>query len=105
MENDESIDSLLLKINNQLSIFEKEELKSQLIFYINHLLLNDFNKLVWLLYKVDVNEEKLKMLIQESPQTDAAILISELLIQRQQEKIISKQNFKPTNDIAEEEKW
>ncbi len=105
MEDNDQIDELFLTLSKESSVFQRQELREQLIFYINHLLLNDFNKLFSILYKVDVNEEKLKLLLEQNPQTDAAILISDLLIQRQHEKIISKQNSKPTNDIAEEDKW
>ena len=104
-EDNSSIDSTLMRLNTTLSVFEKEELKEQLKVYINYLLLNDFNKLVQLLYLVDVNEQKLKQLIQENPQTDAAVLITDLLIQRQEEKIRTKETFKSNNDIAEEDKW
>jgi hypothetical protein len=68
-------------------------------------LLHDFNKLVQILYKIDVNEQRLKELLQANPQTDAAVIIADLLIQRQQEKIKTKEVFNSTNDIAEEDKW
>ena len=101
----QNIDHLLLQMNQQLSTLEKLKLREQLIFYINHLVLNDFNKLVQILYSVDVSEQKLKTLLQEKPQTDAAELIADLLIERQQQKIATKKSSKPNNDIAEDEKW
>lgn len=104
MEANEHIERLL-NLNNQLTALQKAEMKERLIFYVNHLLLHDFNKLVQILYRVDVDEKKLKTLLQENKGTDAAVIIANLLLQRQEEKIKAKQEFKPGDDIPEEEKW
>lgn len=104
MEDNQHIEELL-RLNHQLSSLEQVEMKEQLIVYINYLLLHDFNKLVQILYRVDVDEKKLKVLLQENKETDAAIIIADLLLQRQEEKIKTKQEFKPGDDIPEEEKW
>ena len=101
----QDIDHLLLQLNNQLSLLEKQKLKEQLVFFINYLLLNDFNRLVHALYRVDVNEEKLKTILRDNPQTDSAEIIADLLIQRQQQKIETKQSLKKDTDIAEEDIW
>ena len=95
----------LLNLNKQLDVFQKQELKEQLISIVNSLLLHDFNKLVQILYRVDVREQKLKELLQKNPQTDAAIIIADLLIERQEEKIKTKQSFKTDDHITDEEKW
>lgn len=101
----ESIDELLIMLNDHTIAFQKQEMKMQLIDFINHLLLNDFNRLVQILYRIDVDEQKLKSLLQQNPQTDAAVLIADLLIQRQEEKLKSKQEFKEDTNISENEKW
>ena len=95
----------LLHLNSQLSALQKQELKEQLVFYINNLLLHDFNKLVQILYRVDVSEKKLKELLTQHPQTDAAVIIADLLIQRQEEKIKTKESFKSDNNLSDDEKW
>lgn len=104
MNDKENIEQLL-NLHHAMSIVEKAEMREQLVVYVNHLLLHDFNKLVQILYRVDVSEKKLKELLQQSPQTDAAVIIAGLLIERQQEKIKTKESFKTNNDIAEEDKW
>ena len=104
MESNEHIDQLL-KLNDQLSALHKLELREQLIEYINYLLLHDFNKLVQILYRIDVDEKKLKELLQRNVDTDAAVIIADLLIERQEEKIRTKDMFKSDNNIADEEKW
>jgi hypothetical protein len=92
----------LLQLTSQLNA---DELRQQLVLHINHLLLNDFNRLVLVLYRVDVSEKKLKELLQVNPQTDAAIIIADLLIERQQQKIKSKESFRRNDNIPDEEKW
>jgi hypothetical protein len=104
MKENESIEQLL-NLNSQLDVVQKEEMKDHLIFYINHLLLHDFDKLVQILYRVDVSENKLKEVVQKNPGTDAAIIIADLLMQRQEEKIKTKEAFKSNNDISGEDKW
>jgi hypothetical protein len=105
MKINEHISEELLKLNRQLSVMEKNELREQLILYVNHLLLHDFNKLVSILYRVDVNEGKLRELLQQFPGTDAAAIIADLLIQRQEQKIAGREQFKSGEDIPDNEKW
>ena len=102
MDDQEHIEQLL-NLNNQLTALQKSERKEQLIVYINHLLLHDFNKLAQILYRVDVDEKKLKELLQENIETDAAVIIADLLIQRQKEKIKTKEAFKSKGNIPDEE--
>jgi hypothetical protein len=97
-------ENLLVRLTAQLSVMEQADIRQGLIDQINYLLLNDFNRLVQLLYRVDVNEEKLKRLLQDQPQTDAAVIIADLLIQRQKEKMVSPP-VQPRSDIAEDDKW
>jgi hypothetical protein len=104
MEEHEHIGQLLFQYEQQ-TIAQKEKLRDQLIEYINHLLLHDFNGLVHVLYRVDVSEQKLKELLQKNPATDAAVIITDLLIERQEEKINIKESFKTNDNIPDEDKW
>jgi len=101
----ESIDPILKQLTLQSSFLKKQDIKQDLIDCINFLLLHDFSRLVETLYRVDVSEEKLKHLLQEQPQTDAAVIIADLLMERQFEKIKTKASFPSPDDIAEDEKW
>ena len=40
-----------------------DEVKDQLAEYINHLINHDFDKLITYLYRIDVSEQKLKLLL------------------------------------------
>lgn len=103
--NQQSIDELLIKLNDQTIVFQKEEMKMQLVDFINHLLLHDFKRLLQILYTINVDEQNLKTLLQQNLQIDAAVLIANLLIQRQEEKLKSKQEFKKDTNIPENEQW
>jgi hypothetical protein len=95
----------LLQLHHQLSTAEEFEIKENLAGFINFLLLNNFNRLLEILYRVDIDEEKLKQLLRENPHTDAAHIITDLIILRQKEKIQTKKDFKQDVDIDEDEKW
>jgi hypothetical protein len=56
--------------------------KEKLIAYLNEFLNNDFSKVVQLLYRIDVSEAKLKKVLHENPNEDAAGLIADLIIER-----------------------
>lgn len=82
------------KIHNKLSVA------------INELILSDFDKLVLLLYRLDVDEKKLRTILKEKPGTDAGNTIANLIIERQVQKIESRQqSSQRDNTISEEEKW
>ncbi|HET9431346.1 MAG TPA: hypothetical protein VFO70_09215 [Chitinophagaceae bacterium] len=73
---------------------------------VNELLETDFQYLVSLLYRLDVSETKLKGLLKENPGTDAGIIIADLMIERQAQKIRSRSQFRQRDhDIDENEKW
>jgi len=82
-----------------------EVLRERLSSHINFLIRTDFQKLVSILYRVDVNESKLKQLLKENPDADAANIISDLIIERQLQKIRSRQEHRPDENINDDEKW
>jgi stalled ribosome alternative rescue factor ArfA len=104
MEAGEHIEQLL-KLDQELTTIQKKEWKDELVFYINHLLLNDFSKLVQILYKADINEERLKELLKENPETSSALIIADLLVQRQEEKNKTRESFQRNEDISDDDKW
>ena len=83
-----------------------EQLKEKLCFHINHLIQHDFRRLVTVLYRVDVDELKLKNLLKDNSDKDAALIITDLIIERQLQKIKSRQEFNQKDTgISNEEKW
>jgi len=72
---------------------------------INYLIQNDFSRLVQILYRMDISESKLKEMLAVNKGQDAGLIIGQLLIEREQQKILSREKFKPEDDIPENEKW
>jgi hypothetical protein len=94
---------LAIELPERISL---EELKGKLSEEINHLIQTDFQKLVLLLYRIDVNEARLKLLLKEYPGEDASKMIADLIIERQLQKIKSRQQFKQQDgNIDDAEKW
>ena len=102
---------LIKQINKELAIELAEkitlaQIHQQLCVYVNNLIVNNFENLISILNRIDVNEKKLKTILQQPHQLQAGNIIATLIIERQLEKIQSKKLFsnkpiKPTN----EEKW
>ena len=93
--------SLEIDLHEKRSI---EELKLALSYYINDLITHDLNKLMSLLYRIDVSEKILKGNLQEQKE-DAGLIIAELIIDRQLQKTKTRKQSKRNDDIPENEKW
>lgn len=104
-------DELIQLLNNELPVeiatnISYEEIHEKLSAYINNLIKNDFDKLITYLYRIDVNEHKLKSLLQQNQNEDAGNIIATLIIERQQQKIKTRQQFsQQDNNFDAEEKW
>jgi hypothetical protein len=61
--------SLEIALPEQLSL---EELREKLTAHINHLINHDFEKLVFYLYRIDINEAKMKQLLDQQNGEHAA---------------------------------
>ena len=103
--------SLVAAINDSLGIELKETISADqltdiLAEHINDLIDHNFTKLVNLLYRIDVNESKLRQMLAENAH-DAGRIIAGLIIERQLQKIASRERFsnRDENSIDENEKW
>jgi len=72
---------------------------NDLIAYINDCIQNDFNKLVQLLYRIDVSEAKLKSILQLNPNEDAAKLIATVIVERLAATKAARASFSSTGKI------
>ena len=79
--------------------------KQQLIDKINQLVANDFQRLISIFYRMDINEAKLKQQLSDHPETEAGIIIADLMIERQLQKIKSRKETRKDNNIPDDEKW
>jgi hypothetical protein len=81
---------LQLELEERISISEAEK---RLAAYLDDLIAHDFEKLVALLYRIDVNEEKLKQALAENQQIGAGHLIAGLIMERQWQKMQTRIKF------------
>jgi hypothetical protein len=98
-------------LNKELSLelsenLVMEELEQQLTNHINLLINTDFEKLIYYLYRIDVNETKMKQLLQQQGGENASQLIARLIIDRQLQKIKSRAEHR-SDTINDEgaERW
>ena len=101
---------LVSHINTSLEIslpetLSQEELREKLSAHINHLINHDFEKLVYYLYRIDVNETKMRNLLDQREGEGAAGLIADLIIERQLQKIKSRAESNTGQNIPDDEKW
>ncbi len=80
------------------------ELKNILANRINYLINNDFEKLVRILYRIDVPEKILKENLKNEKENAGAI-IAEMIVERQLQKIKTREQFKSNDDIPDKERW
>jgi len=78
-----------------------EELSNE----INQLIVHDFTALVQILYRLDVSEAKLKMVLSENPKEDAGRLIAVLIIERLKKREEVRKQFPAQENIPEEDRW
>ena len=104
MKNEQVLEEVSKEL--EVTVRDHSNTKQILIEKINELINTDFQKLVSILYRMDVSEIKLKQLLNENPGTDAALIITDLMIERQEQKMISRKQFrKKDENISDDEKW
>jgi hypothetical protein len=99
------INLCLQQLQTNSSTQEKEDLQQKLEVYINELINQNFNGLLQLLYRVDVNEQKLKTALQQHADKNSSSVIAALIIERQLQKITAKKEYVPPSSTDKEERW
>ena len=77
------------QLNKEVSIEKNISFGEQfevLVAYVDFLIQTDFNKLISILYRVDVSEENLKVALQENNNTPISRVIATMLLKRELEK-------------------
>jgi hypothetical protein len=94
-------------VNDCFSLQAKEDDFMQLLEEkINYLIIHNFNKLIYLLYRADINETKLNKLLADNKKENAGKIIAALFIERQAQKIKSREKHSNIDtDFNEEERW
>lgn len=86
-----------LQITNKKTGSETDEKQFELLVeFIDDLIRNDFNRLLSILYRVDISEEKLKLKLAQNKETPvrSAEIIAQLLIDREAEKMVSREKYR-----------
>jgi|GEM_PF-302534 len=84
---DLEIKDSMLQIDSTASF--KQTLTDIIAFLIDH----NFEKLLWILYRIDVDEEKAKSLLSKHIPEEAPAILAELILQRQLKKEEFKKQF------------
>ncbi len=94
----------LVKVNEE-ALVQSPEWWRQLVAAVNDLLIHDFAALVQILYRLDVDENKIRTSLAGNAGTDAAELIAGLLLERQLQKLAQRQWLKVDVPEDEGERW
>lgn len=79
--------------------------KADLSKAINYLIETDFYALIQLLYRIDINENKLKETLRNNTDKNAGDIIADMIIERQQQKQALRKMFKQQNKPSDEDAW
>ena len=98
--------ALVPEINQSLEIqlpltISGDELRKKLASHVNELINHDFEKLVFNLYRIDVNEARMRALLAQKDGENAATLIADLIIERQLQKIKSRQQIALSSGLGD----
>ena len=105
-ENQTSIPDQIISVSNSIEEISKGKIRENLIQLINELINKDFQSLILLLYRIDVNEKKIRSYLEQQQNVDSAPLLADLIIERQMQKIASRKYFSSKNHPeCDEEKW
>ena len=100
---------LILSINEtfslELSASTYKNIRLILSEKINDWINNDFEKLIHVLYRIDVSEKKINELLKENRTEDAADILADLVIERELQKIEARKMSRPSQRDSEEETW
>ncbi|HEY4208011.1 MAG TPA: hypothetical protein VGM31_14405 [Puia sp.] len=82
------------------------EVETILAEKLNGMIRDDFGGLVQLLYRIDVEEPRLRYLLQHHKGEDAGRIIAQLIIDRLLQKIETRRQYAAkSKDIPDDEKW
>ena len=100
--------SVFKELLHELPILEEEvfsyaDLMGKWTQYFNSLIQKDFPKLVSLLYRIDISENKLKLKLNQKPNEDAGKIIASLVCERLLQKISSREESRSKPDVASDD--
>lgn len=104
--NQASIPDQIISVTNSIEEISNPKIREDLILLINELINKDFQSLIQLLYRIDVDEKKIRVYLEQQQNEDSAPLLADLIIERQSQKIASRKYFSSKKyPESDEEKW
>lgn len=105
---DNIFSSLILKnekdiISQKTNLYTEEELLNLLSEQIQHLMVHDREQLWSLFYRLDVTDEALRFVLNNTPSEQQSIALGQLVLERQKKRMETKQKYK--QDPIEDEEW
>ena len=85
--------------------WNREEFTLQLARIIEELIARDFPRLINVLYRLDVDEQKLKNELKDNPGSPSGLQIANLIVERQLEKLKTRKQTDKNVDIPDNERW
>lgn len=79
--------------------------RDELIATVEYLIANNFERLIYALYRIDVSEAKIKSLIETNTSTNTATLIADAIIERQLEKKVAREKYQQPKRESDTELW
>lgn len=82
-----------------------EQLRAILVRRIEELIESDFEHLMWILYRIDVAESRLKKTLAEFPEAPPAEIITDMVIKRQLEKVETRRKYSSSGEGEDSPDW
>ena len=73
---------------------DMQEFREKLRILIKYMLDREFEKLLNAMYRLDINEEKFKMVLSNQESQDVALDIADLVIEREMQKVITRRKYR-----------
>ena len=105
---DENIPLVQQELSDDFNLpvtYDRQKLVEALAEGINYLIQADFARLLNILYRIDISEQTLKQTLEQQADKDAGLLIADLIIERQLQKQKMRAQFKPQQNIPDDDKW
>lgn len=105
---DNIFSSLILKnekdiISQKTNLYTEEELINLLSEQIQHLMVHDREQLWSLFYRLDVTDEALRFVLNNTPSEQQSIALGQLVLERQKKRMETKMKYK--QDPIDDEEW
>lgn len=105
---DNIFSSLILKnekdiISQKTNLYTEEELQNLLSKQIQHLMVHDREQLWSLFYRLDITDESLRFVLNNTTPEQQSIALAQLVLDRQKKRMETKLRYK--QDPIEDEEW